>query len=88
MDRLDYEVVRVIDARSLVDSESYQRTYRRRGGKPLAPGFYVVLWPDPDVRPHYEDAHTEFVGPFDSGAMARAAMEGPEPVQRAVNSEQ
>jgi hypothetical protein len=80
MDALDYEVVRVIDGDSLVDSESYQRRYRRRGAPSLAPGFYVVLWPDPNSRPHY-DARAEFVGPFESDAVARAAMEGPRPTE-------
>jgi len=80
MDASDYEVVRVIDGDSLVDSESYQRRYRKRGGKPLAPGFYVVLWPDPSLRPRY-DARAEFVGPFESDSVARAAMEGPRPTE-------
>ncbi|MCC6611356.1 MAG: hypothetical protein IT515_16995 [Burkholderiales bacterium] len=79
MDALDFEVVRVIDDNSLVDSESYQRSYRRRGAQSLTPGFYVVLWPDPASRPRY-DVRAEFVGPFESDIVARAAMEGPRPV--------
>jgi hypothetical protein len=71
-----YEVVCVIDAHSLVDSESYQRRYHRPGGKPLAPGFYLVIRPDPDAPPRY-DSRAEFVGPFESALLARAAMEGP-----------
>jgi hypothetical protein len=80
MDGVDYEVVRVIDGDSLVDSESYQRRYRHSSAQPLEPGFYVVLWPDPNSRPRY-DARAEFVGPFESDILARAAMEGPRPTE-------
>jgi hypothetical protein len=75
-----YEVVCVIDERSLVDSESYQRRYHRPRGKALAPGFYVVIQPDPQGPPRY-DARAEFVGPFESATLARAAMEGPQSLE-------
>lgn len=71
-----YEIVCVIDKRSLVDSESYQRHYRRPRGRPLEPGFYIVIARDAHAKPRY-DASAEFVGPFDSATLARAAMEGP-----------
>jgi hypothetical protein len=82
-----YEVVCVIDEHSLVDSESYQRKYRRSRGKTLAPGFYIVIHPDPHPTPSY-DTRTEFVGPFESAGIARVAMEGPrtaEPILTAVD---
>jgi hypothetical protein len=81
-----YEVVCVIDERSLVDSESYQRRYYRPRGKMLVPGFYIVIRPDPDAPPRY-DSRAEFVGPFESALLARAAMEGPrsaDPILAAV----
>jgi len=75
MEATGYEVVYVIDERSLVDSESYQHPYRRRD-KPLEPGFYIVVVPDPEEPPRYDES-AEFIGPFESAAVARAAMEGP-----------
>ena len=80
MENVGYEIVCVIDERSLVDSESYQRRYHRPRGKPLAPGFYIVIQPDRDVPPHY-DSREEFVGPFESASIARAAMEGPRSIE-------
>jgi len=71
------EIVCVIDKRSLVDSESYQRHYHRPGGKSLEPGFYIVIARDAHAKPRY-DTSAEFVGPFDSATLARAAMEGPQ----------
>lgn len=78
METASYEVVRIIDAHSLIDGESYQRQYQRPRGRPLAPGFYIVIHADPDAAPRY-DASAEFVGPFASPALARTAMEGPAP---------
>ncbi len=78
METSDYEVVCVIDERSLVDSESYQHRYRRPRGKPFESGFYVVIQPDPDAPPRYDES-AEFIGPFESPALACAAMEGPRP---------
>jgi len=71
-----YEIVCVIDKHSLVDSESYQRNYRRPRGRPLKPGFYIVVMRDAHAEPRY-DSRAEFVGPFESATLARAAMEGP-----------
>lgn len=39
------EVVWVYGQFRLIDAESYQRTYSRRNGRPLAKGFYIVSWP-------------------------------------------
>jgi len=76
METEGYEIVCVIDKHSLVDSESYQRQYHRPRGKPLEPGFYIVILRDAHAEPRY-DTSAEFVGPFESATLARAAMEGP-----------
>jgi len=39
------EVVFVFEQFSLIDAESYQRTYTRKNGSALARGYYVVTWP-------------------------------------------
>lgn len=39
------EVVWVYEQFRLIDAESYQRTYSRKNGRPLAKGFYIVSWP-------------------------------------------
>ncbi|MCL4798850.1 MAG: hypothetical protein KJ025_04635 [Burkholderiales bacterium] len=65
------EVVCVIDGRSLVDSESYQRNYRAR--YPLEPGHYLVSWPrGSDDGPRYDES-AEFIGPFESRRLAELA---------------
>ena len=73
---LEYEVVCVIDARSLADSESYQHPYRRPLGKALEAGFYVVIETDRAALSPYDES-AEFIGPFESPALAHMAMEGP-----------
>lgn len=75
----EYEVVCVIDEHSLVDSESYQRPYRRPLGKTLERGFYIVIQFDPAASSPYGES-AEFIGPFASPALARTAMEGPRSV--------
>ncbi len=79
MEATGYEVVYVIDERSLVDSESYQHPYRRRD-KPLEPGFYIVIAPDQEETTCYDES-AEFIGPFESAAVARATMEGPQSIE-------
>jgi hypothetical protein len=37
-----FEIVSVFCDHWLIDAESYQREYRTRHGKSLAPGYYVV----------------------------------------------
>ena len=72
MDTPRCEVVFVIDAERLIDSESYQRRYRCT--RPLVPGCYVVQWNRPQERPRYDES-AEFRGPYASRRMAeRAAL--------------
>lgn len=59
----DYEIVRVVSDTRLIDSESYERTYRRPDGKPLAPGNYLVVWPR-GADPTRYDERAEFMGPY------------------------
>ena len=70
------EVVYVIDAEHLVDSESYQRLYRSE--QPLAPGCYVVHWTRPADPPRYDEA-AEFIGPYASRRVAERAARQPDP---------
>lgn len=57
------EVVKVISDFWLFDAESYQRHYRCSESQPLAPGYYVVSWPESiRLRRFNEDA--SFHGPF------------------------
>ena len=58
-----FEVVYVLRDFQLLDAESYQRTYIRRDGKPLAKGYYIVSWPPGSDTDHFGiEAH--FHGPF------------------------
>jgi hypothetical protein len=59
------EIATVIRDFWLIDSESYQRKYSTRHGKPIVPGHYVVKWPD-HIRSRRFNEHAEFYGPFAS----------------------
>jgi hypothetical protein len=65
-----YEVVFVIDAEHLIDSESYQRRYRTE--RPLVPGCYLVHWAAQQDAPRYDEA-AEFLGPYVSRRVAERA---------------
>ena len=67
-----FEIVHVITATQLIDSESYQRTLGSIHVNRLQPGFYVVLWPLGVDVPRY-DENAEFVGPFESRVSAELA---------------
>ncbi|HSO06379.1 MAG TPA: hypothetical protein VLW45_04020 [Pelomicrobium sp.] len=70
----DLEIVRVISAFRLLDTDSYERVYWRRDGKPLALGWYLVSWPGGISRRRFnEDAR--FRGPYRDIEQARAARE-------------
>ena len=58
-----FEIVAVIREFWLVDAESYQRRYSTNDGQPLAPGYYVVNWPE-HVRARRFNEHAMFYGPF------------------------
>jgi hypothetical protein len=70
MDTSLCEVVFVIDAEHLVDSESYQRRYRTE--RALVPGCYVVHWAGSTNAPRYDEG-AEFVGPYASRSVAERA---------------
>lgn len=69
-----FEIAAVIRDFWLVDSDSYQRKYCTSHGQPLAPGFYVVNWPD-HIRSRRFNEHAEFHGPFKSRKEAHAALD-------------
>jgi hypothetical protein len=73
MDRRHFEIVRVVDDVSLLDSESYQRRYRRPGGRGLAPGHYLVMW-EGSLPEEAFDEDAEFIGPYESIAAAERAL--------------
>jgi hypothetical protein len=62
---LAFEVVRVLDEHSLINSESYQCSYETGYGDALAPGYYVVAWAAPVGLIRYDDTG-RFFGPFAS----------------------
>ena len=69
-----YEIACVIHGFKLVDSESYERRYRRRNGRSLAPGYYVVHWPE-HCRTRRFDEQAAFHGPYQRKQAARDALE-------------
>lgn len=68
------EIVKVIDEHRLIDAESYERSYRTSGVQALAPGFYVVCWPDAAHQAAYDEG-AKFVGPYDLYESARLEIE-------------
>jgi hypothetical protein len=69
-----FEIACVIGGYQLIDSESYERRYRRSNGLPLAPGYYVVHWPD-HIRARRFNEEALFHGPFRRRREAQAALE-------------
>jgi len=68
---LPYEIVHVIDATYLIDSESYQRAFEPEVIGRLAPGFYVVLWPHGTASRY--DAGADYLGPYGTRQTAEDA---------------
>jgi hypothetical protein len=68
-----FEIVSVIRDFWLVDSESYQRMYYTNHGQPLAPGYYIVNWPE-HIRDRRFNEYAEFHGPFKLRREAQAAL--------------
>lgn len=66
------EVVRILNERSLIDSESYQRSYRTR--VPLSAGYYVVVWKGDGARRTYDD-DARYLGPYDTRSDAQMRLE-------------
>jgi hypothetical protein len=69
-----FEIACVIYGFRLVDSESYERQYRRQDGRPLRPGYYVVHWPA-SIRIRRFNEHAVFFGPFRVRAEAQMILE-------------
>ena len=70
------EVVRILNERSLIDSESYQRKYRTR--VPLLPGYYVVVWKGDGARRVYDD-DAQYLGPYRARSDAEMLLHRSEP---------
>jgi len=68
-----FEIVTVICDFWLVDAESYQRRFCRRHGQSLAPGHYVVNWPE-HIQARRFNEHAAFHGPFKLRNEAQAAL--------------
>ena len=69
-----FEIVAVIRDFWLFDAESYQRRYFTSDGQPLAPGYYVVKWPE-HIRARRFNEHAMFHGPFKLRKEAQAARD-------------
>jgi len=69
-----FETVAVIRDFWLVDAESYQRKYCTNHGQTLAPGYYVVNWPE-HIRARRFNDHAAFHGPFKFRKEAQVALE-------------
>ena len=69
-----FEIVAVIRDFWLIDAESYQRKYSTKHGQPLAPGYYVVNWPE-HIRARRFNDHAAFHGPFELRKEAQRALE-------------
>lgn len=68
-----FEIVAVIRDFCLIDAESYQRSYSTRHGQPMAPGYYVVKWPE-HIRARRFNEHATFHGPFKLSDEAQATL--------------
>jgi hypothetical protein len=69
---MDCEIVHVINATHLIDSESYQRAFEPEQMGRLTPGFYVVSWPCGSAGLRY-DARADYAGPYPSRRTAEEA---------------
>jgi hypothetical protein len=70
---LPFEIVHVITATQLIDSESYQRSLGTIHVGRLQPGFYVVHWPSAAAALRYDES-ADFIGPFESRRSAELAQ--------------
>lgn len=67
-----YEIVNIINDKTLLSAESYEYAYRARNQGPLQPGVYLQIW-----RGHVEERHNgtaQYKGPFDSRAEAQETI--------------
>jgi|ERR1043166_7575447 hypothetical protein len=70
-----HEIVRVLDEHSLIDAESYQRSYATAADQPLTPGFYLVIWPPEMAATKYDD-RARYFGPFQCRQYAEEKLAG------------
>lgn len=68
------EMVKVFKPFRLIDAESYEHTYWRRDGVPLANGYYVVIWPGSASAGRF-DEDAVFRGPFRDRKAAEDAQQ-------------
>ncbi|MDO9104004.1 MAG: hypothetical protein Q7U57_03480 [Methylovulum sp.] len=76
-----FEIVAVKRDFWLIDAESYQRMYCTSNGQPLAPGYYVVNWPE-KIRARRFNEHATFHGPYKFRKEAQAAIAPLQQVQQ------
>ena len=69
-----FEIVKVIRDFWLFDAESYQRRYSTTQNQPLAPGYYVVTWPE-TIRARRFNEKASFHGPFNLRQQAQAFLD-------------
>ena len=67
------ELVKILDEKCLIDSESYQRSYQTRAR--LSPGYYIVIWKGDVARRAYDD-DAQYFGPYDARSDAQIMLEG------------
>lgn len=73
----DYEIFELVTVTRdfwLFDAECYQRRYSTNHGQPLAPGYYVVNWPE-HIRIRRFTKNAAFHGPFLCRKEAQAALD-------------
>jgi len=71
-----YSIVRILDARELLDEANRRHPYTAPGGTALsAGGYYAVLWPDDRETVSYDDGKARFVGPYAIPYMVRLDVE-------------
>lgn len=66
-----YEVVFAKSSSHVIDSLGNPCRYRTRDGQSLAPGYYMVIWPDNSQEPLF-DADAQYKGPFPSPEAAQS----------------
>jgi hypothetical protein len=69
-----FEIVTVVRDFWLFDAECYQRRYSTAHGQPLAPGYYVVNWPEHILIRRFTK-NAAFHGPFISRKAAQTALD-------------
>lgn len=70
---LDFEIVRIVNGKYLIDSGSYRHHYQTADARPLGTGHYIVLWASVVTNRGY-DGCARFIGPFRSTAHARLLL--------------